>query len=74
MSRQQIIHLFRAKMSRQLRAVDLIQQNLPTKRQYHKSRLLLYTLHDQLKPMFGYNRKLSMICTCSISQFPHFSV
>ena len=73
--RQQTMHLLSPKMSRQLSVVDLIQQHLPTRRQHHQSRLLLFcTFKDQLKSMFGHNMKLSMIPTCSPSQFPHFNI
>ena len=39
-SRQQSMHLFRCKMSRQLSAVDPIQQHLLTRRWHHQSRLI----------------------------------
>ena len=68
------MHLFRAKMSRQLGVVDLTQQHLPTKGQHHQSRLLFCALKDQFKPVFGHNMKLRMIPTCSPSQLPHFNV
>ena len=74
MGRQQSMHLFRPKMSRQLSVVDLIQQYLPTKRWHHRSRLLFCTLKDQIKSVFGYNMKQSMISTCSPSQIPHFNI
>ena len=62
-SRQQSMHLFRPKMSRQLSVVDLIQQHLLTRRWQHQSRLLFCAFKDQFKPMFGHNMKLSMIPT-----------
>ena len=74
MSRQQSMHLFRPKMSRQLSVVDLIQQHLLTGRWHHQSRLLFCAFIDQIKPVFGHNMKLSMTPTCSTSQLPHFSV
>ena len=71
-SRQQSMHLFRPKMSRQLSVVDLIQQHLPTRRWHHQSRLLFCAFIDQIKPVFGYNMKLSMTSTCSTSQVSSF--
>ena len=68
------MHPLSPKMGRQLSVVDLIQQHLPIRRRHHQSRLLFFTLKDQLKSVFGYNMKLSMISTCSPSQFPHFNV
>ena len=68
------MHLFRAKMGRQLSVVDFMQQNLPTRRRNHQSRLLFYALKGQLKPVFGHNIKLSMIPMCSPSQLPHFNI
>ena len=73
MGRQQSMHLLRPKISRQLSIVDLIQQHLTIRRWQHQSRLLFYTLKDQLKSVFGHNMKLSMISTCSLSQLPHFN-
>ena len=73
-SRQQSMHLFRPKMSRQLSVVDLIQQYLPTRRWHHQSRLLFCALKYQFKPVFGHNMKLSMIPMCFLSQLPHFNV
>ena len=67
------MHLFKAKMSRQLSVVDLIQQYLPTRRWHHQSKLLFCALKDQLKSVLGYNMKPSMIPTCSPSQHPHFN-
>ena len=72
--RQQSMHLFSPKISRQLSVVDLIQQYLPTKRWHHQSRLLFCAFKDQFKSVFGHNMKLSMIPTCSPSQFPHFNI
>ena len=72
--RQQSMHLLRPKMSRQLSVVDLIQQHLPTRRRHHQSRLLFWAFKDQFKSVFGHNMKLSMIPTCSLSQFPHFNI
>ena len=74
MGRQQSMHLFNPKMSRQLSVVDLIQQYLPTRRWYHQSRLLLWAFKDKFKAVLGYNMKLSMIPTSSASQLPHFRV
>ena len=74
MSRQQSMHLFRPKMSRQLSVVDLIQQHLLTRRWHHQFRLLICALKDQFKPMSGDNTKLIIICTCSLSQLPHFNI
>ena len=73
-SRQQSMHLFGPKMSRQLNVVDFIQQHLPTKRWHHQSRLLFWAFIDQFKPVFGYNMELSMTPTCSTSYLPHFNV
>ena len=74
MGRQQSMHLFSPKMSRQLSIVELIQQYLPAKRSHHQSRLLFCTHKDQLKSVLGHNIKLSMIPTCSPIQLPHFNI
>ena len=71
---QQSMHLLSPKMSGQISVVDLIQKHLLTRRWHHQSRLLFCTFKDQLKSMFGYNMKLSMIPTCSPSQFSHFNI
>ena len=68
------MHFLRPKMSRQVIVVELIQQHLLTRRWHHQSRLLFYTLKDQLKSVFGHNMKLSMIPTCYPSQLYHFNV
>ena len=74
MGRQQSMHLLSPKMIRQLIVVDFIQQYLPTRRWHHQSILLFWAFKDQLKSVFGHNMKLSMIPTCSPSQFPHFNI
>ena len=71
-SRQQSMHLFRAKMSRQLSVVDFIQQHLPTRRRHHHSRLIFCALKDQFKPVFGHNMKTKHdyhVLSKSISSF-----
>ena len=74
MGRQQSMHLLSPKISRKLSVVGLIKQHLPTKRWHHQSRLLFSAFKDQIKSVFRHNMKLSMISTCSQSQFPHFNV
>ena len=68
------MHLFRAKISRQLSVVDFIQQHLLITIWHHQSKLLFCAPKDQIKPEFGHNMKLSMIPTCSPSQLPHLNV
>ena len=53
MSRQQSMHLFKPKMSRQLSVIDLIQKYLLTRSQNHQSRLLFFAFIDQVKPVLN---------------------
>ena len=47
---------------------------IPIWRWHHQSGLLFWAFVNELKPMFRYDIKLSMIATCPTCQFPHLSI